>query len=167
MPGPVSTLPENIAARLKQIEEQRAQLAAAAATRAVAAALPPSPEQLLREAEEALAREQRQEADAAAWADALTKYGRGRCGRIATVDGAIVMRVATGAESDAASARVSGAPDAQRVAVARECTLDLVVHPSRDKARAICDRWPGVWLKCYELRDALASGEENALVGKA
>ena len=166
----LASLPEAMRARFAQIAEREAQLTAAAATREAAAKLPPSPEQLLAEAEEALAKEQRTEADAAAWEAARAKYGKGRVGKIPTVDGAIIMRVPTIAEKDAAGIRLEGVPEGQvgtRVAVAREASLDLVIHPSRDVARALCDRWPGVWMKLYELRDALCSGEEDALVGKA
>lgn len=158
---------DRVRGRLLAVHEQRAQLAAAAATRAAAAALPPSAAALLAAEEEALAKEAEREAGEKAWADALAKHGRGRVGRIATVDGAIVMRVATGAENDANVNRIGSAPEGLRTSVAKECTLDGVVYPSSARAREICERWPGVWLKMYELRDALMSGEEDALTGKA
>jgi len=158
---------ERTRGRLLAVHEQRAQFAALAATRAAAAALPPSAADILAAEEEALAKEAAREAGEKAWTDALAKYGKGRVGRIATVDGLVVMRVATGAENDTNVNRIGSAPEGMRTAIAKECTLDGVVYPTRDRAREICERWPGVWLKMYELRDALMSGEESALTGKA
>ena len=69
-------IPEAARERFAKIAEQRAQLAAAASVRATAASLPSSPDQILRDAEAALAREQREEADETAWADARAKSGK-------------------------------------------------------------------------------------------
>lgn len=161
-------LPEDAIAKLRTIAEKRGHLKAARATREAAAALPPSPAQLLADAEALLAREQRDEADESAWSAALQKYGKGRVGRIRTLDGAIVLRATTAIEYDETGRRVSAFDDAaRRSAVVKEAAIDGAVHPSKDVLRAILDKYPALWNRMYELRDALMEGVENELLGKA
>lgn len=169
MPHPVpDTTLSPVNDRLRAIAERKAQLEAAKKTREAAAALPPSPEDALRAEEEQLARMEREEADEAAWQSALVKHGKGRVGRIRTVEGSIIVRTLTLAESDASGHRIGAAQDsATKTMIGRECTLDVVVYPARDRVRAMCEARPLLWMKLYEVRDALALGEEDALAGKA
>lgn len=165
---PKNDYPPHIAEKLRQIEARKAAIEAERATRAAAESLPPSPEDVLREEEEKLARMEREEADAKAWRDALAKYGKGRVARIQTPGGMIIMRAMSLQEQDRGGARVAGIEDdMQRQIVAREVTLDYVVHPARETAEALTSRFPGLWLRVYAARDALAVGEADSLSGKA
>lgn len=161
-------IPEAARERFAKIAEQRAQLAAAASVRATAASLPSSPDQILRDAEAALAREQREEADETAWADARAKYGKGRVGRLDTSEGAIILRVMSLAEQDRSGARITAMPEGiERAVVVRECTLDTVVYPARARVSEITSMYPGLWVRIFELREQLSVGEAERIEGKA
>lgn len=165
---PKSDYPPQIAEKLRQIEARKAAIDAERATRAAAENLPPSPEDVLRAEEENLARMEREEADERAWRAALAKYGKGRVARVHTPAGIIIMRAMTLAEQDANGARIASLDDdMQRTIVAREVTLDAVVHPAKDAARDVTTRFPGLWVRLYAARDALSVGEVDALTGKA
>ena len=165
-------LPEGLGpeheARFNALQERRAAAEAARAQRAAAESLPPSPEQLLKAEEEEIARLEREEADAAAWQSARQKYGKGRVAMVPTPLGAIILRVMSLVEQDTSGQRINALDDiGQRNAVGREVTLDTVVHPVRDKAREITTTFPGLWVRLYQARDALAVGEGEKLQGKA
>lgn len=163
------SLPPAVAARLRDIEAKRAQLKANRDTRDAAAKLPPTPEQLIADAEAQLAREEREETDVLAFNKAVKKHGKDRVGAIRTVDGMIVMRPRTGAEVDRHTVELSGLEKdpAQQELQARELLMESIEHPSREQTRAIVTKFPGVWAKIIALAHALASGEESALLGKA
>ena len=171
--SPIETkLPEGLGheheARFNALQERRAAAEAARAQRAAAESLPPSPEQLLKAEEEEIARLEREEADAAAWQSARQKYGKGRVAMVPTPLGAIILRVMSLGEQDTSGQRINALDDAgQKNTVAREVTLDTVVHPSRDKVREITTTFPGLWVRLYQARDALAVGEGEKLQGKA
>lgn len=166
------SIPDAQLQRFRAIGERQAQVAAARATREAAAKLPPSPEDILREEEEALARAEREEADAKAWGEAMKRYGRGRVGHFDTPKGRIILRTMTLAEQDAHAARLAGAEAYQlRVEIGRESVIQSVVpsgsHPSGDAVRATLTEYPGLWGRAYDLRDALAEGTAEELMGKA
>lgn len=160
-------IPEAARERFAKIAEQRAQLAAAATVRATAANLPPSADQIIQEAEAALVREQREECDEVAWAEALAKHGKGRVARVETPDGCIIMRTVTLREQDMFVERLAGVSGSGRLTVAREYTLDTVEYPPREKVRAVTDKFPGIWEHLYAARNALADGEVARISGKA
>ena len=165
---PKSNIPPHIAEKLRLIEERKAALAAERSTREAAESLPPFFEDMFCEEEETLVCMEREEADAKAWRAALSKYGKGRVVRIQTPDGLLVMRAMTLQEQDAGAVRIGGIEDdMQRQIAAREVTLDYVVHPAREKAAATTTRYPGLWVRLYAARDALAVGEADSLSGKA
>lgn len=165
---PKADFPPQIAEKLRQIEARKAAIEAERATRAAAESIPPSPEDVLREEEAELARMEREEVDAKAWRDALAKYGKGRVARIQTPDGLVILRTMTLQEQDANGHRVAALDDdVQRTMIARDATLDTVVHPSKESVRNITTRFPGLWVRMYAARDALAVGEADELAGKA
>lgn len=154
--------------RLRFIEERKAQLEAAKKTREAAAALPPSPEDVLRAEEEQLKRMEVEEADEAAWQSALVKHGKGRVARVRTVAGDMVFRVQTGQEVDAAGDRITAAPDARsRALVTKEVYLGPLVHPAPARAREILELWPGRWEDVFNTVQALNAGRVAELEGKA
>lgn len=162
-----STLPPALAARLRDIEAKRAQLKATRDSREAAAKLPPTPEQLIADAEAQLAREEREEGDTLAFNKAVVKFGKGRVGTVRTVDGMLILRPRTGTEIDRVTAECAdlGAVDGEKQA--RELMLESVVHPELERCRAILEKFPGAWQKLIAVAHALSSGEESALLGKA
>jgi len=163
----LAAMPKAIADQMRKLDEKRAAIEAAKKTREAAALLPQGPDALLKAEQEALKKLERDEADAVAWIGALGKYGKGRVGKLTTSEGMIILRVMTEAELDAGAARVGPLQgNAQVTIVYRELALDQVVHPTRDRVREMCAARPGIWNQIYQLRDALADGDEAALEGK-
>lgn len=168
----LQSLPPETIQRFRAAAEKAALALAAKATREAAAALPPSPEDVLREEEERAALLERREADEKAWTAALVTHGKGRVGFLETPRGRVILRAMTVVEADDKSARLAAIESySMRVQVGREGTLDLVVpsgsHPGRDAVRETLGLYPGLWSDAYDLRDALARGEVEALMGKA
>lgn len=161
-------VPPAIAEKLRIIEARKADLAAARATRAAAESLPPSPEDVLRSEEEALARMEREEADEQAWRAALAKHGKGRVVRIPTPGGIIILRARTGAQVDADAARIGGVQNAggDVITVARDCLMGQTVHPTLERAGTILEVTPGFWTTLYQARDALDFGQAEDFMGK-
>jgi hypothetical protein len=96
------------------------------------------------------------------------KHGKGRVGRVETVEGAILMRPATETEMDAAALRASkdGLSALDQEKIFRSAILATVEHPARSKVDATMARYPGLWPKVIAERDRLISGVRSDLEKK-
>lgn len=103
---------------------------------------------------------ERTRADDAVFFSLEEKHGKGRVGRVETVDGAILMRPATETEMDAAALRASkdGLSALDQEKIFRSAILATVEHPARSKVDATMSRYPGLWPKVIKERDQLISG---------
>lgn len=115
-----------------------------------------------------LARLEQNRLDAAALAKAEAKYGKGRAILIETPAEGIVLRPLSEREIDVSSARMAadGLSSIDREKIARSDLLATVAYPEKDKVRELISRWPGLWQRMIEAREALIDGRRQDVAKK-
>ena len=99
-----------------------------------------------------------------------SKYGKGRVGRIPTVDGVFYLRPMAEAEIDRSEARAAGLTKIEeKLNAAKQATLGTVVHPTtpdkeaRAKAATHLASYPGDWGAFFGERDRIITGLRDDL----
>lgn len=145
---------EQAAAELDTIEAARAALAAA-------------PDEQVRQLQAEAERLRREAAEARLFEEAEAKHGRGRVAMVRTVEGAIIHRALTLAETDATELRAAALTNgAERNAVHRDLLLASILHPARSEVMQRTERYPALWEILYASRDRLITGVEEDIAGK-
>lgn len=160
-----------LAAEMKRLDDAKAAREAAAESPEAKALAMKAKLDAVRAAREA---EERALTDDRAWLDAVAKHGQ-RVKRVHTSAGDIILRANTAAEVDAVQARAeekaaaameSGdavRANADSIKAYREGIFTTnLVHPTIGAARAIVEKFPGVWGELYNARDMLNRGPIEA-----
>jgi hypothetical protein len=111
---------------------------------------------------------ERTRADDAVFASLEEKHGKGRVGRVETVDGAILMRPETEMEMDAAMIRAGaeGMSVLDQEKTLRAAILATIEHPARGKVERTLSTYPLLWGAVVKERDRLISGVREAVQKK-
>jgi hypothetical protein len=155
-------LQAELAREQDQLEQLRAEAAAAAhSADAVLAAARAEIAKVRTERERA----ERDQAEKTIFDELVAKYGR--VGRVDTCEGAIFLRPMLDTEVDRTEQRIGGVPSmVDKVKIARDALAQTVVHPSRDRFAERVSRYPGLWGPLYEERDRLIDGRAEVAKGK-